>query len=579
MMRSRVPKVLVIDDGDRYVELLHALLRDYEYATRCELRGPCWECPAREGCQLTHARDWGEAQQALTRHPDLDVVLLDMYFDLPVSRLLQVPPTSASDTRAAPDAPGADEHETERRKSGQGLAILRALRQRRPALPVVLMTSTAHLRERALQVDADEYVTLAGTDAFDARAMGLLIERIVARGAARGASGGYVFGSSPAMLRLRRDAEVLSRTSLPVLIEGEAGTGKSALAKRVVHPATGRRGDFVSVDLSAVPRDLIASELFGSARGAFSGATDRGGCFEAADGGTLFLDEIGNLSPDAQRMLLLVLQERQVTRLGEQRPRQVDVKLIAATNADLAYEVRSGGFRADLYARLNPAARLRVPPLRERREDLPALMQAALRETFAQSADGALLADYAEQVGLGAALADLQVEGESDGPDEPRPGVVRFVLGAGARRAIARHSFPGNVRELALLIRTSCLMALSDALAAAESGRTVGGSATIPIPERLVDELIAGSWVSPATRRTPLADGEAERQPGHVTVQPRARLRDVARDLERDLFERLYDETGGDFGAMAARLLDGDPAGNARRVRLRFNQLGLRVRT
>ncbi|HJK91964.1 MAG TPA: sigma 54-interacting transcriptional regulator, partial [Polyangiaceae bacterium LLY-WYZ-15_(1-7)] len=377
------PKVLVVDDGDRYVELFHALLRDYEYATRCELAGPCWECPHRAGCTLTHAHDWAETQQALARHPDVDVVLLDVAFDLPVERLLEVP--------------GAPDLEARRRR--QGLAILERLRKRRADLPVVLMTSAAELGlEEAAPLAADEFLTLAGADAFDARALGLLVERILARRRAslvpaEGGDGeGYVWGASPAMRRLRRDARTLGRTSLPVLVLGETGTGKSALAERVVHRAAKRGGRFVSVDLSALPESLVASELFGAARGAFSGAQERPGRFEEADGGTLFLDEIGNLPLEAQRLLLLVLQEKRVTRLGENRPRPVDVKLVAATHADLEAAVREGSFRADLYARLNPAARLVLPPLRERVEDLEALARVFVERLFARpGSDRALL--------------------------------------------------------------------------------------------------------------------------------------------------------------------------------------------
>src|SRR5262249_37824130 len=154
-------------------------------------------------------------------------------------------------------------------------------------------------------------------DALDARALGLLIERVLVQRREAPEAGAYLFGHSPAMARLRREAQILGRTGLPVLVLGETGTGKSALCEPGLHPAAPRRGPFVPVDLTALPESLVAAELFGTARGAFSGAVDREGRFERADGGTLLLDEIGNLPLEVQRMLLLVLQDGRVTRLGE----------------------------------------------------------------------------------------------------------------------------------------------------------------------------------------------------------------------------------------------------------------------
>lgn len=542
------PRVLVVDDGDRYVELFHALLRDYEYATRCELDGPCWECPQRKGCTLTHAHDWAETQQALTRNRDVDVVLLDVAFDIPVERLL----------------PRGETLET--RKREQGLAILEKLRVRHPGLPVVLMTSAAELGlESAAPLEADEFVTLAGADAFDARALGLLIERVLARRADSGDAGEYVWGESKGMQRLRRDATTLARTSLPILLLGETGTGKSAMTERVIHPASGRAGRFVSVDLSALPDSLVPSELFGSTRGAFSGATDRPGRFEEADGGTLFLDEIGNLPLDVQRLLLLVMQEGRVTRLGENRARPVDVKLVAATHVDLESAVREGRFRADLYARLNPAARLVLPPLRERLGDLRALSQRFVQRMFERDgADRELLAKAHEALGVKGPLAPELVVGD---PPESRSGIC-FVLAPAVFAQLEAHSWPGNVRELELLVATSTLMALSDAVEAARLGRSVPFANAIPVPARLVRDLIDRSWVEVDAQAHLPASG----------LEPAAQLRDVARELERRHFERLFRECAGDFEKMAARLLEGDPEANAKRVRLRFNQLGLSAR-
>jgi DNA-binding NtrC family response regulator len=551
---SARPKLLVVDDGDRYIELAHALLRDYDYATRCELPGPCWECSRRPGCTLTHAHDAFEVDEALARHRDVDVVLLDVAFDLPDERLLPAKTVDAA-----------------RRRRLQGIEILGHLRRARGDLPVVLMTSEEELafEDAAEKLAVDELITLAGADAFDARALSLLVERILARRRAIPEGGAYTWGSSPAMARLRRDAAVLARTSLPILVLGETGTGKSALAERVIHPATARSGAFVAVDLAALPETLMAAELFGAARGAFSGAVERRGRFEEAHGGTLFLDEIGNLPPEAQRMLLLALQDGRITRLGESAPRSVDVKVVAATNADLEAKVRAGSFRADLYARLNPAARLVLPPLRERLADLPELLTGSVRKKFAAGADRALLADYMESADLDGPPSASLVIGSP-----PRAGGrgARFVLSRGSYAELRDHAWPGNVRELELLIANATVFALADAVGAAERGRSAGDPATIPIPAKLVRELLGGgaSLVS--------AQADAPRREGGFSVRPRKALRDVARDLERQLFERLYRETDGDFDAMAKTLLDGDDPAAARKVRLRFNQLGLRVR-
>jgi DNA-binding NtrC family response regulator len=542
------PKILVVDDGDRHVELAHRFLRDYAYATRCDLPGPCWSCERRAGCALTHAHDVAEVDEALRRHPDVDVVLLDVAFDLPAERL----------------AP-SDEPDLERRRRLQGLDILGYLRRTRgAALPVVLMTSREELayQQAAGALDADEWVTLAGPDAFDARALGLLIERVLARRAAapEGQGDAWRWGRTLAMARLRRDAEVLARTSLPVLLYGETGTGKSALAERVIHAASRRRGPFVALDLAALPPSLVASELFGTARGSFSGAVDRAGHFERAHGGTLFLDEVGNLPPDAQRLLLVALESGRVTRLGEVAPRPAEVKLVAATNADLPAAVRAGTFRADLHARLNPAAALTLPPLRARLGDLEELMGAFARRAFAAGADRSLLASYLEAAGLdGPVEAGLAVGRAA----AAAPAGVTFVVAPATLAALRAHRWPGNLRELERLVVTACAFALSDAARAIEEGRPAPAGRALPLPAKLLRELIgvASSAVEAA--------GPA----------PARSLHEVARSLERELYRRLFAEERGDFEAMARRLLTGDATRNARRVRLRFNQLGLSARS
>ncbi len=555
-MSQARPKLLVVDDRDRYIRLAHQLLSGYTYATRCELEGPCVTCDLRKGCTLTHAHDWAETAASLTKHPDVDVVLLDLEFELPSERLLK--------------RPGQDLKQSRRL---QGLEILARIRQTRGNLPVILMTSAEDLRfeAEAGTLEVDEFVTMAGADAFDARAMGLLIERVLSRSGGPDFGTDFVWGESKAMARLGRDASSLGRTSLPVLLLGEPGTGKSALAELVLHPATGRKGPFVTVDLAAVPDTLAAAELFGSKPGAFSGAVDRPGCFERADGGTLFLDEIGNLSIDAQRMLLVTLQTGRVARLGDGRQRPVDVKLIAATNSDLEAAVKKGEFRGDLYARLNPSAKLVMPPLRQRQGDLVLLIESFVRKIFSpEGKERRLLLAYAEAAGIPVpGRMDLTIGADGNSAED----ALTFVLSKKSFAEASAHLWRGNVRELELFTASAAIFALMDALAGAEKHRAATDAAprTIPIPAKLVRELLAASSIdSPAAEVTD--DRFAAR------VHPGQNLRDTMRDMERQLFKTLFLETGGDFQEMARRLVLGDPGENERAIRLRFNQLGLRVR-
>ena len=232
-----------------------------------------------------------------------------------------------------------------------------------------------------------------------------------------------IIGRSPATEALRHQIDVVAGTDATVLVTGESGTGKELIA-RAIHEASRRRDrPLIRVNCAAIPRDLFESEFFGHARGAFTGALrDRIGRFELADGGTLFLDEVGEIPLDLQGKLLRVLQERQFERVGEERTRAVDVRLIAATNRDLKEEVRRGRFREDLYFRLNvfPIA---SAPLRERREDVPLIAQHVLKAA-------------ARRLNR----ADLRLT-EAD-----------------ARR-LSRYDWPGNVRELENVIERAAILA------------------------------------------------------------------------------------------------------------------------
>src|SRR5439155_39015 len=239
--------------------------------------------------------------------------------------------------------------------------------------------------------------------------------------------------------------------------------------------ASGRTGPFVAVDVAALPATLVAAELFGSTRGAFSDAVDRVGRLEAAHKGTLLLDEIGNLPLELQRMLLTAVESGRVTRLGESTARPVDVKLVAATNADLPAMVAAGTFRGDLYARLNPTARLEVPPLRARLGDLEELIAAFVRNAFAAGVDRALLAEYAAAAGIGGAAQRAEVAFGKP-PAEPR--AITFVVPQASLRAMRAYPWPGNVRELQLAVANATVFALADAAEAARTGRAATAAAT-----------------------------------------------------------------------------------------------------
>ncbi|WP_162560174.1 sigma 54-interacting transcriptional regulator [Methylotetracoccus oryzae] len=196
---------------------------------------------------------------------------------------------------------------------------------------------------------------------------------------------GALIGDSEPMQRLHRLIADIARGTWTVLIEGETGSGKELVARAVHDGGPRKQGPFVAVNSAGLSESLLASQLFGHRKGAFTGATcDQQGYFEAASGGTLFLDEIGDLPLSMQASLLRVLQEREVTRLGETRPRPVDVRVIAASHKDLAAEVRAGRFREDLLFRLR-VARITVPPLRNRRTDIPLLVEHFLRDACSQA--------------------------------------------------------------------------------------------------------------------------------------------------------------------------------------------------
>jgi two-component system, NtrC family, nitrogen regulation response regulator GlnG len=230
-----------------------------------------------------------------------------------------------------------------------------------------------------------------------------------------------LIGRSPAMVEVYKEIGRVARTEMTVLLMGESGTGKELVARAIHVNSTRARGPFVTVNMAAIPRDLMESELYGHEKGSFTGAVERRpGKFELANGGTLFLDEIGEMPVELQSKLLRVLQEREVDRVGGIRPLAVDVRIVAATNADLARSVEEGRFRRDLYYRL-AVVPIRLPPLRERDSDVVLLARY-------------FISKYGEQL-------------------KGRP----LALGKDAEPLLVAHGWPGNVRELQNVIQRALL--------------------------------------------------------------------------------------------------------------------------
>ncbi len=304
-----------------------------------------------------------------------------------------------------------------------GLDLIPRIRRMRPDLRVVVMSaqSTLMTAVKAAQQGAFEYLPKP----FDLDELIAIVARALTAPAETSAHAETdretedklpLIGRSPAMQEIYRTIARLTTADLTVMINGESGTGKELVARALHDYGKRRGGSFVAINMAAIPRELIESELFGHERGAFTGAVARSqGRFEQANGGTLFLDEIGDMPPEAQTRLLRVLQEGEFTTVGGRQPIKANVRIIAATHRDLRSAIRQGTFREDLFYRLNVVP-IRLPPLRERLEDI------------------AVLARYF----LDRARAD---------------GLPMKLIAQDAVDRLKKHSWPGNVRELENLMR------------------------------------------------------------------------------------------------------------------------------
>ena len=302
-----------------------------------------------------------------------------------------------------------------RMPDGDGLQLMRTVRNSNPQTAVIVLTAFGNVPEavQAIQGGACDYLTKP----VSFEQMLASVERVMDKASAGSGNcapeSAAIVGNAPSLLKALDRAGHAAKTNADVLIEAESGTGKELLARFIHENSPRRSGPFVAVNCAAVPEHLLESELFGHMRGAFTGATAaKAGKFELAQGGTLLLDEIGEMPILLQPKLLRALQERQVERLGGTRPTAVNIRVVATTNVSLRKMVDEGRFRADLYYRLNVIP-LSLPPLRERREDIPELAQ-FFAKTFASAS--------------GRPLPLLHSD---------------FIAG------LQRHAWPGNVRELA----------------------------------------------------------------------------------------------------------------------------------
>jgi two-component system nitrogen regulation response regulator NtrX len=379
------PRVLIVDDEGNLRRMVRALLEA-------------------EGYTVEEAGSGDEGLRRATNN-EPDVILLDLVMP-----------------------PGAD-----------GLTVLERLRAAQPDTPIIMMSGKATLADavRATKLGAFQFLEKPLTPETVLTTVGAAVELARTRAENRMLRAGLtpereIVGNAPPMRAVRALIDQVAPTPARVLITGESGTGKELVA-RAIHAHSPRAArPMVSVNCAAIPRELVESELFGHEKGAFTGAVHRRqGRFELADGSTLFLDEIGDLPLDVQAKLLRVLEQGTIERVGGERAKAVDVRVIAATHRDLQREVSAGRFREDLYFRLNVFP-IHVPPLRDRKDDLPALV-----------------AHLARIAGSKCARA-------------PR------AFGADALERLRAHSWPGNVRELANAIERLTILGGADAVRASE---------------------------------------------------------------------------------------------------------------
>ena len=400
-----------------------------------------------------------------------------------------------------------------------GLSTLRLLRQREPRLPVIIMTafSTTESAIEATKLGAFDYI-LKPFDIPDVLALlekaleagRVMRNQVVLSSEAKERNSEALVGVSPAMHDLYKAIGRVAPTDALVLLRGESGTGKELVARAVYQHSTRSSQPFSIINCVAIPDTLLESELFGYERGAFTGASARRiGKIEQAAGGTVFLDEIGDIPLNIQAKLLRLLQERQIERLGGREPINVDVRIIAATNRDLEEAVSSGRFREDLYYRLNVVS-IHLPPLRERREDIPHLIRHFVQRLCKEM-------------------------------DSPIPAVTIRAM-----EHFTAHPWPGNVRELANLVQKILIF---------NQGGPVSG-----------DDVLRAMHVSNAfPDREPLPARKSGGNDSALTEHVRRMLQHKPGEK---IFDALMDEMGAIIVREALVLCDGNRSRTARMLGL-----------
>ena len=403
-----------------------------------------------------------------------------------------------------------------------GLALLDALKQRLPSLPVVVMSahtdvaSTAGAFRGGAQeflskpFDLDDAVALAARALGDAGGAGAAAA--TSPGPAAVGDDDALVGDAPAMQQLFRAIGRLAQAPVAVLVTGETGTGKELVARALHRESPRARAPFVALNTAAIPSELLESELFGHEAGAFTGATRRHvGRFEQAHGGTLFLDEIGDMPPALQTRLLRVLAEGEFFRVGGRELIRVDVRVIAATHQDLEARVRDGSFRADLLHRLD-VVRLRLPPLRERREDIPRLAERFLQHAAARF-------------------------------NAPAKRLSRTAL-----ERLQAHDWPGNVRELQNVCWRLAALAPGEVVGVDDLGSLGEGGGRAPAAEaRHARDTASGA--GPGWEAALRAWAMEQLAAGAADIHAGARER-----FDQVLLDAALEHTGGRRSEAAARL-------------------------